>query len=119
MRKVSGELLHFADGIGQVAMAQHSVVSAHQIVALALSGLLIASRREKLLNLPEDPWIGGCRAPNHDRVAARLPHHPKRILRRDDIAVADHRDVAHRSLHFRDARPIGLAAVTLLARTRM
>ena len=76
MRKVSGKLLHFADSIGQVAMAQHSIVSAHQIVALALSGLLVTSRREKLLNLPEDPWIGGCRASDHYCVAARLPHHP-------------------------------------------
>ena len=92
MRKVSGELLHLAHSIRRSAIAQHAVVSAHQIVALALGGLLVTSRREILLNLPEDPRIGGCRAADHHRVAARLPHHANRVLRRDDIAVADHRD---------------------------
>ena len=45
-------------------------------------------------------------------------HHPDGVLRRDDVAVADHRDL-HRGLDFRDAAPVGLAGVALLARARV
>ena len=119
MRKVSGELLHLADCIALIALAQHSVVSAHDVVALPLGRVLIASRGKILLDLAEDPWIRRSGAADHHCIAARFTHHANRVLWRDDVAIADHGDISHRGFYFRDSRPIRLAAITLFARARM
>src|SRR3984957_7191604 len=113
--EVSGELFHLAHGIALIPLAQHAVIRAHQIVALALTGIFVAPRCKILLYLPEDPGIGRSSAPDHPRVAARLLHHPNRILRGYDVAVADHGDVADGGFHFSDAGPIRFAAIALLA----
>ena len=69
-------------------------------------------------NLAEDPGIGTGAAADHDGVASGFADHAHRVLRRDDIAIADHRDFDG-GFDFGDAAPIGFTGVPLLASTRM
>src|ERR1035441_4083021 len=118
MGEVSGELLHLAYSIRLAALDQHGVVSAHQLVAIPMAGLVVSASLEILRYLAEDPRIGRCRAADHDRIAIRLGHHADSVLRRVDVAVSDDWDV-HGGFHFGDTRPIGLAAIALLTRAGM
>ena len=118
MREVSSELFHLTHAIRLVALDQHGVVSAHHLVAILMAGLVVSAGREILRDLAEDPRIRRGRAADHDRIAVGLGHHAHGVFGRVDIAVSDDRD-AHGSFHFGDARPIGLAAVALLARAGM
>ncbi len=53
-------------------------------------------------------------APDDDAVAARLLHHPDRVLRGPDVAVAEHRDAGHQLLELGDGVPASLAGIVLL-----
>src|SRR5579864_1398463 len=114
MREVGGKLLHLADGVGRGAFAQHRIIGPHDFVALRLAWMMVRSRVEKLPDLPEDPGIRGGRAADHHGVAPGEVDHSNRVLRRNDVPVADHRN-PDCGLYLRDPAPIRLSAVALLA----
>src|ERR1700722_16866291 len=116
--EVSGELFHLAGTVFVAVFHQHPIVTPHHLVAILLSRLPVSARGDILFDLPEDPGIGAGGAADHYRIAARLPHHADSVLGRRDVAIADHWNL-HRGFHFGDARPIGLAAVALLAGARV
>src|SRR5271166_713210 len=73
--EIGGELLHFADGIGLVTIAEHGVVSPHDFVALPLGRMVVGTGFEILLDLPEDPRVRRSRAADHDGIASGCFHH--------------------------------------------
>src|SRR5260370_42441234 len=72
VREVGGELFHFSNYVRSVAVAEHTVVRPHDVIALAFRRMFVASGGEVLLDLMEDPRIRGSRPSNHDRVAAGI-----------------------------------------------
>src|SRR5450759_1472890 len=82
--EVSGELFHLAHHVGHGTIAEHSVVSAHNLITLVFGGMFIGAGLEILLNLAEDPRIGRSGAADHDGVAAGFGGHSNGILRRAD-----------------------------------
>ena len=97
---------------------QHRVILAHQFIARVFRRRFIAAGGEIILNLAENPRIRRRRAADHHRIASGFADHANGVFRRNDVAVADHRNL-HRGFYFRDAGPIGMPAIALLARARM
>src|SRR5260370_1768680 len=81
MGEIGGELLHLTYGVRRVALAEHLIVRAHNLVALLFGGMLIAPRLQILPNLPENPRIRRGRTADHHRVAACFLNHVYRVLR--------------------------------------
>src|SRR5271169_2933145 len=52
VREVGGELFHLSDRVRHRALAQHAVVSAHDVVALAFRRMFVGAGLEVLLDLP-------------------------------------------------------------------
>src|SRR5207245_9326311 len=75
MRKPARELLHFPNRVRPPRITQMAEISREQIVAIAIRGLRIAPRSNKLFDLAADPGIRAGSAPNHYGVAACLAHH--------------------------------------------
>ncbi len=75
-------------------------------------------REDNPFDLTENPRIRGSRPPDHDGIASGFPNHAHRILRRANIAIADHGN-PHRLLHRGDHLPVGAPAIPLHARPRM
>src|SRR5882724_554271 len=105
MREVGGELFHLSDHVRSASVAQHAVVSAHDVVALAFRRMLVASGGEVLVDLAEDPRIRRRGSPNHYGVATGLCNHADRVFRRKDVSISDDRDVVYGGFDFRDAAP--------------
>ncbi len=91
-------------------------ISREQIVAIAIRGLRIAPRSNKLFDLAEDPWIRAGSAPNHYGVAACLAHHTQGIFGRPNITIADH-GYANRLLDGANQVPIRRSAIALRTRS--
>src|SRR5216684_352531 len=119
VREVSGELFHFSNHVRSAPVAEHTVVSPHDVVALAFRRMFVGSGGEVLLDLTEDPWIRRSRASYHYGVAAGFRDHADRVLRRKDVSVSDDGYVADRGFQFGDAAPVRFSAVALLASARM
>src|SRR5438045_1292171 len=64
-------------------------------------------------DLAEDPRVTERAPPDHHPVAAGFGQHPRRVLGRFHVAVAEHRDI-DRFLDPPDLRPIRLTRETLL-----
>ncbi len=99
-------------------MDQHAEVGADHAVAVFVGGLVVASRGRVLRDLAKDPRVCRCRAPDHDRIATGLGDHRGGVFRRQNVAIADHRD-AHRILHGGDVLPARLAGVPVFPGPRM
>ena len=86
------------------------------VLLLALGGLVVAAGFYVLQDLAEDPGIRRSRTADHHSVAAGLLIHANRILRRENVAVADDGNLDG-LLDLADQRPIGPAGVALRACT--
>src|ERR1019366_1418564 len=84
-----GELLHFAGRAGDLLVVEHGEVGADHVVALGLGLRVVRPGECVLLDLAEDPGIGGCGAADHDGVASRFGDHGGGVLGRPNVAVAD------------------------------
>src|SRR6266478_3546456 len=51
VREVGGELFHFSNHVRSAAVAEHTVVRPHDVIALVFRWMLVASRGEVLLHL--------------------------------------------------------------------
>src|SRR2546426_1002987 len=98
VREPAGELLHFADGIGQFGFHQTAKISRKQPVTIRLGGLIVTPAGSILLHLAENPGICRGRTPNHYCVASGFANHLLRIPGSVDISIADHRH-AHTFLY--------------------
>src|SRR4029077_576972 len=118
VREPTRELLHLSNCVGPPRVTQVAEISRKQLIAIAIRGLLIAARSDKLLDLAEDPWIGAGPAPNHYGIAARLAYHPQGIFGRPNIAIADD-GYLHSLLDGANQAPTRRSAISLRARSGM
>src|SRR5580704_12535930 len=75
---------------------------------------VILHRRAVLFDLAENPGIRRRHAADHDCIASSLRDHGAGVLRRADVAIADHRNL-YRILDGGDPFPASLTAITHLA----
>jgi hypothetical protein len=61
----------------------------------------------------KQPGPSQATAADHDSVAASRAHHAQRVLGFPDVAIAEHRNRAHRLLELADRMPAGVAVVEL------
>ena len=113
-----------AEGAQRGALAleadQEPRVLAHDLADLAESrGILGLAPGEHVGEVAEQPGPAEAAAAHHHAVAARLAHHAQRVVRFEHVAVAEHRDRAHRVLERRDRVPVGGAVVELRGGARM
>src|SRR5258708_31458693 len=80
--EVSGELFHFSNHVRSAAVAEHTVVCSHDVVALAFRGMFVASGGEGLLDLTEDPRIRRSDPSTPQHAATSLAYHAALLLLR-------------------------------------
>src|SRR5579872_6906936 len=115
VREIARELFHFTDGVGPFGVDQIPEIRGEQLIAVPLARFVVGTGGGELRDLAENPRIIGSGAANHHGVAAGFAEHAHGVLRRIDIAVADHRH-AHGALDVTNHVPIGAPGVALLAR---
>src|SRR5579862_2925492 len=87
-------------------------------MADSIGGLTVVTSSAEFRHLRENPGIGGSGAANHHGIAIGFGHDARSILRRLDVAIANHR-YFHGLLYRGDDLPVGTAGIALDARTRM
>src|SRR5580693_424591 len=115
VREVRRELLHLTHHVGHGAIAQHAVVSTHDLIALVFGRMIVRSSFHVLPDLAENPGIRRSGPANHYSVATSFINHSHGVFRRQNIAIADHRDAADGGLQLGNTPPIRLPVIALLA----
>src|SRR4029077_10881060 len=112
------ELLHFSNRVRPPRVTQVAEVTRKQIVAVTVSGLVIASSSDELLDLAKNPRIRACSTPDHYCVAFCLVDHAHCVLGTPNVAIANDR-YAHSLFDCANQVPIRRSGIGLLTRSRM
>src|SRR5271154_6254508 len=101
----AGELFHFSGCVGHFGFDQAAEISGEQAVTVELGRLVVASGRDVLSDLAEDPRIRRCGAADHHGIATSFCDHAHGILRSANVAVSDYWNTDS-LLHVANYRPI-------------